>query len=207
MNRTVPSRSIALTRSVLAIAWWGLLLVVVVIVVAALGNLATGGAFDAHLTMTVPLEFTRPAARLESPLAGDVYLGDALGRLSFAQAGPALHWLLVGVVLATSGPTFVVLTLLRKLIRSVGRGEVFTSANVRRVRGVAWVTILGSSLQALVGFGAASFLAVNVSGDAVAIHARFDVPFTGLLVGAVLLVVAQVFGEGVVLREEVEHTV
>lgn len=99
------------------------------------------------------------------------------------------------------------LWLVRRLLISVREGDPFTAANVRRLRAIGFVLIIGLPLSTYIGEQLEMWLArsstVGEIGHFVVTSNIEDVPVIGLLV----FVLAEVFAHGVRLREDVEGTV
>jgi Protein of unknown function (DUF2975) len=104
--------------------------------------------------------------------------------------------------LATIPLNHVVLTRLLAMVRTVRIGDPFVAANARRLQTIAWVLL---ALQLLGMLIAAIAHAISTAAHPVRIEAGLSVN-SGL---AVLLtfVLARVFAEGTLMRDELEGTV
>jgi hypothetical protein len=98
-----------------------------------------------------------------------------------------------------------VLWLLRLLLRSVRDGDPFTAANVRRLRAIGFLLVVGAPVAYLVMFVCDQWLAS--SSPAGELGATFTVPGAGPIAGLGVFVLAEVFAHGARLRADVEGTV
>ena len=98
-----------------------------------------------------------------------------------------------------------VLWLLRRILVSVREGDPFTAANVRRLRNIGLLLLIGTPIAALTGSAFEQALASSVSAPGSGIE--IGVPGGGLIAGLGVFVLAQVFEHGVRLHEDVEGTV
>ena len=99
----------------------------------------------------------------------------------------------------------IVLLLLRRILVSVREGDPFTAANVRRLRNIGLLLLVGTPVAALTtsAFEQALASSVSVPGSGIAI----GVPGGGLIAGLGVFVLAQVFEHGVRMREDIAGTV
>jgi hypothetical protein len=101
------------------------------------------------------------------------------------------------------------LWLLRGIASSVRRGDPFNAANVRRLRGIGFLLILGAPVAALLNWSLQLQLSdalppgrfgnIGTTG--------FSLPGNALLAGLGVFILAEVFAHGLRLREDVEGTV
>lgn len=99
----------------------------------------------------------------------------------------------------------VAVWLLRGVLRSVRDGDPFTATNVRRLRALALVILIGVPLAMFVGSLLASELATSAGLDSAG--ARLTMPGNAVLGGLAILVISEVFAEGVRLRDDLEGTI
>jgi hypothetical protein len=95
--------------------------------------------------------------------------------------------------------------LLRGLLKSVRDGDPFTGANVRRLRALALVVLIGVPLSAFVGSHFAAELATSAGLDSPG--TELTMPGNALLGGLATFVLAEVFAVGVRLRDDLEGTI
>lgn len=108
-----------------------------------------------------------------------------------------------GPRLAAQALILLVLWLLWRIVRTVPTAEVFTPANARRMTGIGLTVALGGSAVQLLGFTAHKAV-ITRSAAAGIVDVAFSFSFLPLLVGAIVLLLAEVFRQGVRLRAEVD---
>lgn len=141
------------------------------------------------------------------PAAGARLSWDGAASVTLADASLGL-WLATLVPLALVATVIAVVAWsLRGLVADIGAGRPFAPANAVRLRVVA-LTILAGVVavplsEGLVGRAVARAALV----DDPAIGWRFDLPLTWLLVGVVVLFVAEAFRVGTALSADVEGLV
>ncbi|MDQ3147677.1 MAG: DUF2975 domain-containing protein [Actinomycetota bacterium] len=97
------------------------------------------------------------------------------------------------------------LWLLRLLLRSVRDGDPFTAHNVRRLRAMAFLLVVGAPVAYVVMFACERWLASSATAGE--LGATFSVPGAGPVAGLGVFVLAEVFAHGTRLRADVEGTV
>jgi DUF2975 family protein len=127
---------------------------------------------------------------VKNPSAAQLLLSDGLG------VGP--------IALLAAG-----LWLLRSLARSVREGDPFGPANVHRLRLLGFLLVVGAPVVEVVNYALrlslANTLPPNQFGDVG--FPGFSFPFPLLLAGLGAFILAEVFAQGMRLREDVEGTV
>lgn len=116
------------------------------------------------------------------------------------------------LLLATSRDLIVIalgvaiLWLVRALLLSVREGDPFTSRNVRRLRTIGFILVFGFPVGGLATQFLDEWLAASSSvGE---LGSTFPGAMqSGLVVGLIVFVLAEVFAHGVRLREDVEGTI
>jgi hypothetical protein len=96
----------------------------------------------------------------------------------------------------------VILTRLRRMVETVGRGDPFVAANAYRLGTIAWMLL---ALQVL-------SLVIGGIGDAISspefpLHLDAGFSVNGWLAVILTFVLARVFAEGALMREDLEGTV
>ncbi len=98
-----------------------------------------------------------------------------------------------------------VLWLVRRLLRSVRDGDPFTDANVRRLRAVGFLLVVGAPVATLAMHACDQWLAsTSTAGE---LGDSFALPGAGPMAGLGVFVLAEVFAHGARLRADVEGTV
>jgi hypothetical protein len=111
-----------------------------------------------------------------------------------------------GPSLLSQALALLVLWLLWRIVRTISTTEVFTAANARRMVGVGLAVAIGGSAVQLIGYIAQRDIVAR-SAAARVLDAAFSFSFAPMLVGAIVLVLAEVFRHGVALRAEVDGLV
>jgi hypothetical protein len=116
-------------------------------------------------------------------------------------------------VLVAFGRDLVAVTLvvailwqLRLLLRSVRDGDPFTGANVRRLRAIGLLLVLGAPVAALVMQACDQWLASTATTGGLG-FVKLSFPSGGPVAGLGVFVLAEVFAHGARLRADVEGTV
>lgn len=107
--------------------------------------------------------------------------------------------------LAPGAVVVAVLWLLRGVLKSVRDGDPFIEANVRRLRALAFVVLIGVPTATFLESVCNSELADSVGLPTGGVE--ISMPSAALLGGLALLVLAEVFTSGVRLRDDLEGTV
>jgi hypothetical protein len=97
---------------------------------------------------------------------------------------------------------------LRELVGSVREGNPFVTANVRRLRILGWILLLGYPIAQFLMGGINEWILSTAGPDIPGVQPVYD-PFSLIAVfgGLCLLVLGEVFAHGIELREDVEATV
>jgi hypothetical protein len=161
----------------------------VVLRILVLLNLLSGAAILALLTATIVAQDWTFTALGITPDSGIPQM--IMGLRAIAALG------LVGVAL-----NHVILGRLIAIVETVGRGDPFVAANAYRLHAVAWY-LLGLQLLSLViaGIGKA------ISTPANPLHLDAGFSPSGWLAVVLTFVLARVFAEGSLMREDLEGTV
>ena len=109
---------------------------------------------------------------------------------------------IAAIGLVTVPLNYIVLKRLIAIVGTVRAGDPFVAANARRLHLIAWV-LLALQLLGLVVFAIAK--SISTPAHPVDIDAGFSVP--GWLAVLLTFVLARVFAEGAVMREDLEGTV
>jgi len=170
--------------------------------VAEVGAEDSGGIFGATLFPwkdtsdgTRDARTGLPPVELGSEMALYVLQPPWRGRLAYA-----------GPVLFTQALALTVLVLLWRIVGTVASGEVFVRENARRMLAIGVIVAVGGSLaQVLRYLGWVDM--IEHSAAAGVVRAAWSFSFLPLLAGAVILLLAEVFRQGVRIRADVEGLV
>ena len=98
-----------------------------------------------------------------------------------------------------------VLVLMRRIVRSVVAGDPFVEENVRRLRIIGWLVALSPILLVLAQIARSELVSRSTVADLVLSH--ITIALVPILIGGLLLVLAEVFAEGIRLRKDTEGLV
>jgi hypothetical protein len=128
----------------------------------------------------------------------------------------ALRWTVLPAMLVFLIAAWVTLSSLRCVCANIGRGEVFSEANLRKVRTVGFTLIGYSFAQFLVGLWSSSVMHgyltqhVTLAGFQAApgvVGMLMPSGFSALVTGGLVLVVSEAFRQGLALKTESELTI
>jgi hypothetical protein len=120
------------------------------------------------------------------------------------DAGPIMTGLsaiaLLGVVAV---PLFhLVLIRLLRMVETVGRGDPFVAANAYRLHAIAWILVALNLLSMVIGG-----IGKTISSKEFPLHLDAGFSINGWLCVILTFVLARVFAEGTLMREDLEGTV
>jgi Protein of unknown function (DUF2975) len=184
-----------------------LLLLTILWAAAVIGSAVAGAASG---TYTPSLEITTWPGQLAEPLPPGFDLVEHVPiQVTLRHPTPAQLLLSVAVGLLPLLLVAAVLWLLRGLARSVRHGDPFSAANVRRLRRLGLLFLLGYPVMVLVTRLLQDWLVTTLPVLPLGgIGTTLDVisPIA-LLAGLVMFLLAEVFAHGLRLREDVEGTI
>ncbi|MGA2015322.1 MAG: DUF2975 domain-containing protein [Opitutaceae bacterium] len=127
-----------------------------------------------------------------------------------AQAIAAARWPFVAGMLCTGGVGLAILDLLRRMLRSAIRLEVFTAANIRNVRAIGFLLIASGVLKLAAGSWLVSrmteFMMQHVAGGNRALEALYQGDVS-MMTGLLIVALAEVFRQGLTLKEDSQLTI
>lgn len=184
-----------------------LLLLTILWAAAVIGSAVAGAASGNY---TPSLEITTWPGQLAEPLPPGFDLVEHVP-IQVTLRQPTLAQLLLSVAVGLLPLLLVaaVLWLLRGLARSVRHGDPFSAANVRRLRRLGLLFLLGYPVMVLVTRLLQNWLVTTLPVLPLGgIGTTLDVisPIA-LLAGLVMFLLAEVFAHGLRLREDVEGTI
>ena len=104
--------------------------------------------------------------------------------------------------LGTIPLNYAILTRLRAMVETVRAGDPFVAANARRLEAIAWALLVLQLLSIVIG---AIGKAVSTPAHPVNLSAGFSI--NGWLAVLLTFVLARVFAEGTLMREDLQGTV
>jgi hypothetical protein len=128
-----------------------------------------------------------------------------------AEVLASIKWPLVAGMLCMGVAGLLILELFRRMFRSAERDEVFTTANIRNVRGIGYLLIASGILKLITAawlmnrMGA--YVAQHVAAGGVGPETTTTAGPLGVVTGLMVLALAEVFRQGLSLKEENQFTV
>lgn len=101
----------------------------------------------------------------------------------------------------------LVLYQLRKIFATLAGETPFTGENVRRIRIIGIAVVTGSLLSTIVHFMIGLYISNIVHLPGLELYANFKVDISGIFLGVVVIILAEVFRYGASLQEEQDLTV
>jgi hypothetical protein len=129
--------------------------------------------------------------------------------LEVKDASVKQQLLSAGTAIAPGFLLLAALWLLRGLAGSVRRGDPFGAANVRRLRQLGFLLVVGAPVAAIINWSLRLSLVDTLPHDAFGglSFQGFAFPFVAILAGLGAFILAEVFSYGLSLREDVEATI
>jgi|GEM_PF-2925444 len=164
------------------------------------------------------LHLEKGAGLIEAPGSRDqdVAIDKLEGTMTFtqpelaAQALASARWPFVAGMLCTGGVGLAILDLLRRMLGSAVRLEVFTAANIRNVRAVGFLLIASGVLKLAAGAWLVSrmteFMMQHVAGGNRTLEAMYQGD-ASMMTGLLIVALAEVFRQGMTLKEDNRLTI
>lgn len=222
------SGSLRAARTAVEIVWyltWGLTVVATlasVVFALAPGTrtaLVTRGVLTEQVTETLPFKVRYDASdSVRSPAPGSeaAPVPRLMGHNDVVLAPEMTTGLLGGAILSallTGGLLLWTLHQLRMLVRTVSRGAPFDPANPARIRRIGWIVLAYGPLSGLLGFVESVALLTDVSAavkrafPAASVGVSLNLNLATVVVGLIILAIAEAFEAGVRLQQEQDLTV
>lgn len=178
--------------------------VVTAMALAGVSSIGSGGV-ERGVSLMVDLDPAKVAPNLARPLPPGVEVEAVRVTVPSEPSGLVEHLLVRLQLLPILLLALFVVVLLRRIVRSVLAGDPFVDENVRRLRIIGWLVAVSPILLVIAQFARSELVARSSVADLAleSIH----VAFLPILVGGLLLVLAEVFAAGVRLRQDTEGLV
>lgn len=167
------------------------------------------GMGEGTIAIQVPARFApRSDLAVENDMLGTGHIADASGMATFlAEPSSVNSWLyLLGSVLQLA-PGFVLVVLLRRIAASVVAGEPFTDANIGRIRAIGLLVMALEFLRGAVQLGLETAVMATSEMPGFTLVSQGAWNAGVLVLGAVILALAEVFRYGMQLQSDVDLTV
>jgi hypothetical protein len=96
----------------------------------------------------------------------------------------------------------LILTRLLRMVETVGRGDPFVAANAYRLQAIAWALLALQLLSMAIGF-----IGKAIASKEFPLHLDAGFSVNGWLCVVLAFVLARVFAEGALMREDLEGTI
>ena len=96
----------------------------------------------------------------------------------------------------------LILTRLLRMVETVGRGDPFVAANAYRLQAIAWALLALQLLSMAIGF-----IGKAIASKEFPLHLEAGFSVNGWLCVVLAFVLARVFAEGALMREDLEGTI
>ncbi len=153
----------------------------------------------------------------QEPLPGDFLLGlgwwgpgitlSIPGSMFSSDLGRQALLMMLGFTLASAPVLLLILRELRGALGDTAARTPFTMENARRIRHIGFATLAGAVIVNIRDFTFASFLMKNVHIPGVDIGVRASLGLETIGLGALILLLGEIFRYGVLLQEEHDSTV
>ena len=144
------------------------------------------------------------AALLAYTFVNEPWTMKALGVTGLPDAERVMNWMRVIAALGLIAVllSFAILTRLVEMVETVRRGDPFIAANAYRLNAIAWLLLVIQLVSTVIGVIAR---VISTAEHPFKLDAGFSA--TGWLAVLLLFVLARVFAEGAVMREDLEGTI
>jgi hypothetical protein len=191
----------------LGVLFWAVVVLLVLAVAAAVYFAVWGGA---DINLAVPVSFVPDATtvRLTSPTFGDGVIVQAQGMASFDETGGTWHTVRAAMLaLLLIVPSLVSLRLLHRLVGTVADGRPFQASSVNMIRTIGGLVIVSEVLWASSTYLLERSVAAEVVASGVMLGSNLTLNVPIVLLGLVIIAIAEVFRYGIVLQSDVDLTV
>lgn len=120
---------------------------------------------------------------------------------------PSHFWAQFLLTLPLFAVALVVIYNLRRIFATLVQEMPFQLENVRRTRAIGLAVLAGTVLSGVVHTFVGLYMSNAVQLPGLDLQAKISLNFTGIFLGAVILVLAEIFRQGAALQEEQDMTV
>lgn len=207
--KPLGKRSIASFIRILLDASWWLVAVSLVLLTCLLLFKSAFNLENNNLTMNLPV-----ALELDAPVHGsgtaaqtEAQLEKLRGNLRFPVSNGAFFSGSLILILILCSLFFWILTLLRLVFQSLSKGQLFIPENARRIRWVGFTLIAGEIIRAAMVYFWSHYTSQHYTANGFHFIASLDFSGITIISGLIVLVIAEVFEEGIRLREDQSLTI
>lgn len=162
-----------------------------------------------NLTMNLPVavKASSSAHTMSGSIRTDAGIETLRGNLRFPVRNGAFFSGGLTLVVMICGFGLWVLTQLRHVFRALRDGQPFTAANAMRIRRAGFGVIVGELARSAMVYFWSYYLSTHFVANGLQFAALVDVNAAAILSGFAILVIAEVFREGVRLQEDQSLTI
>lgn len=197
----------SIVKVALDVAWYLTIVLGVLVTLDVLVGL--GGGSAGRLDLMVQFELDPAAYGIVSETLGVEHpsIRKATGKLVFGSTNGSLLIAYFGLVVVWLGAALAIIHQLRLVFRKLVDGQPFVRANAARIRVIGVVVIAMEIARFFLLLAQSAFLRSNFTFEGLTLNVVPRPNLGVILVGLVVLVIAEVFRQGAELREEQELTV
>ena len=193
-------------KVVFDVAFYGVCLVAVLSVAVAVQ--ASRATTTRNFSLSLPVRFDiNPSAyqiRGADGATVDARLDETAGKVTVKRPPAASVVLTMLALIALEAVVLVVLYRLRWIFRRLVEGRPFLNENARSLRFIGLAVIAGEFASAALQYLGQRRIADTLSSAQISFHAAFTPRLSVILAGLVLLIVAEIFREGIKMRADLE---
>lgn len=210
MNASRLPKSLKLiTTILLVIMIFSFVIMIGTAILAGTGALDSG---NAEPSISLPIYFVpdSDSYTLTSDAWGNGEIVWASGQVAFESTRVNSVGTIVEIVvwlLMLGIPAASILLVLRRIFGSMEKGTPFIPANVNRIRWLAGLLIITAVLAQIVQARIGELILTNIRSSGLDIIYRFELDPTILVIGLIILSLAEVFRYGLELQAEADLTV
>lgn len=162
-----------------------------------------------NLTMNLPvaMRVDGPAHTINPAIPTDAQIEKVRGTLRFPVRKGMFFSGSLAIVIALFAFLLWVLTQLRHVFRSLSAGQPFNAENAVRIRRVGFAVILGELARCGIVYFWSYYMSTHFTANGLRFVASADLNLAAILHGLAILVIAEVFREGVRLAEDQSLTI
>ena len=192
-------------KVLLDVAFYGICLAGVASVVAAVVAWRTDTS-NVSINLPVRFEIESSAYQVHGPVGGaaDARINGAVGDMTFTHPQRTSVLVTVAGVIAVEAVILVVLYRLRRIFRRLVEGRPFLDENARGLRFIGLAVVVGELAWAALQYLGQRAIVRAFSSAEISFRAAFTPRLSVLLAGLALLIIAEVFREGIKMRADLE---
>ncbi len=195
---------------VLAGVFWCLLLLWLIVSPLVMSDSNT--PVDGAVQVAIGSGSLRPVLSVTAEASGSAAIEslrivEGRGELRFLTTSWWLHFVSAVRMLVGTFAVLFVVYIVRQIIVTVMEGQPFAAANVRRMRWIGLILMVGALAVPMIEYSVARLVLGQVTTEGIVLSPPFDLNFGVILVGLLLLILATVFEYGSRLESDQSLTI